>query len=71
MTSADLRSAIERVLGTVPYTPPVSVKYCECVRDALRKEAPGVELDVYHRHTDLVVEASLGVARHKLVVRVA
>lgn len=59
MTTLQIEAEIEAVLGEVPFEG-VSVAYCEAVRDALRRQLPGFELDVMHRYTELVVEARRG-----------
>lgn len=63
MTDADLRTAIEATLGSVPYTPPLSVAYTEAVKDDLAKRTPGATLDVYFTPSRFQVEARLGDAR--------
>lgn len=68
MTVAELRVAVESVLGTVPFSPPVSIAYCQSVVDALHTAVPGAKVEAYHRIKDLVVEARLGKAEYKLVV---
>jgi hypothetical protein len=60
VTVAEMRAAVEQVLSTVPFEPPVGVPYCVQVRDALRVLAPAAQLDVMHRHTSLHVELREG-----------
>ncbi len=68
-TRGDLRVAIETALGSVPFTPPVSIAYCEAVRDILIQLVPGAAIDVYHRNRDLVVRAAYdGAVRYELVL---
>lgn len=63
-----MRLAIEKVLGEVPFQMPIQLDYCRAVMNHLKQLLPGVELDVYHRHVNLVVRARQGNARYDLVV---
>lgn len=54
-----MRASIQAALGAVPFTG-LGVDYCTAVCDHLRPQLPGVALEVFHRHTELVVEARSG-----------
>jgi len=74
MTHAELRAAVEQAVGSVAFSPPVSIAYCEQVRDALRKTAPGAQIEAYFRgrrekgSEEIVVEARDDSSAYKLVV---
>ena len=71
MTSSELRTIVERVLGTVPFAPPVTQEYCASVQASIKALAPGALVDVHHRLTVLVVEARLDRALHRVEVPLA
>lgn len=59
-TQMQMRTAIETALATVPFSPPMSMAYCENLRDALRPALPGCLLEVCVRGNSLDVGAWCG-----------
>lgn len=61
MTGAELRDAVDAVVGQVPFESPVTAMYCTRVRDLLRGDyleklqEQSYSMEVYHRHNELVV----------------
>jgi hypothetical protein len=64
-TVAQLHTAIEAALGSVPFTPPLNVAYTASVKVELARRVPGAVLDVYFTPAKLIVEARSGRTEHK------
>lgn len=68
----DLRLAVERLFNTLPFEPPITEQYCARLRDALRPCLPkDTLLDVFHRHTEIVVEARIDGDVHSVIQALA
>jgi hypothetical protein len=65
---AIMRTAVDEVLGAVPFELPIQLSYCEAVMERLKVRLPNAGIDVYHRYVDLVVRVDQGNARYELVL---
>ena len=75
VTSGELRIAIEGVLGSVPFTPPLTFDYCIAVQHKIQAACHGALVCVYRRPQVvpvvadlLIVEARCGDSRYRLEV---
>lgn len=67
-TRGQLREAVNAVLNTVVFSPPISLTYCEAVCSALVEQLPEAQIDVYSRRQQLVVIAKSGDSKYVLEI---
>lgn len=60
-THGELRALVDHAIETIKPKPPISVEYCQRLRDHLSQKVVGASVEVYHHHHTLIVRVRAGV----------